>query len=210
MTEPAKRVRRIIKTLRTTYPDVRLALDFSGPLDLLIALILAAQCTDVRVNQVMATLRKKYPKARDWADLDREVLEDEIRSTGFYRNKAKAVQGCTAAIVERFGGKVPEAFEDLLSLPGVGRKTANILRGNAFGQPAIGVDTHVGRLARRLGFSAEDDPDKVEADLTAIVPKNDQIQFCQLIQLHGRTICAARKPKCEECVIADDCPRVGV
>jgi endonuclease-3 len=138
------------------------------------------------------------------------VLEQEIRSTGFYRNKAKSVQGCASALVERFGGNVPETLDELLTLPGVGRKTANILRGNAFGQPAIGVDTHVGRLARRLGFSAEEDPDKVEADLVKVVPAKDQVQFCQLIQLHGRLTCTARKPKCHDCVLAADCPRIGV
>jgi len=208
--ERKKRVTRIVRTLRKTYPDVRLALDYTTPLDLLISLILAAQCTDVRVNQVMAGLRVKYPTARDWAGLDRSVLEEEIRSTGFYRNKARAVQSCTQAIIDRFEGKVPESLDDLVSLPGVGRKTANILRGNAFGQPGIGVDTHVGRLARRLGLSGEEDPDKVEADLTAVVTKRDQIQFCQLIQMHGREVCKARKPKCDECAIGSDCPRVGV
>lgn len=204
------RATKIVRKLAAEYPDVRLALDFEQPLDLLISLILAAQCTDVRVNIVMGSLRKKYTTAAAWAGLDRSVLEDEIRSTGFYRNKAKAIQGCTTALVERYGGKVPDRLEDLLTLPGVGRKTANILLGNAFGQPAIGVDTHVGRLARRLGFSEETDPDKVEADLTAIVPSADQVRFCQLIQQHGRLVCVARKPRCEECVIVDLCPRVGV
>jgi len=204
------RVRKIVRKLDKEYADIRLALDFEKPLDLLISLILAAQCTDVRVNMVMGTLRKKYPTAKAWAELDRTVLEDEIRSTGFYRNKAKAIQGATTVLVERFGGKVPDRLEDLLTLPGVGRKTANILLGNAFGKPAIGVDTHVGRLARRLGLSSETDPDKVEADLAAIVPTADQVRFCQLIQKHGRLVCVARKPRCPECVIVDLCPRVGV
>ncbi len=204
------RVTNIIRTLDGEYPDVRLALEFEEPLDLLISLILAAQCTDVRVNMVMGSLRKKHTTAAAWAGLDRSVLEEEIRSTGFYRNKAKAIQGCTTALVERFDGKVPDRLDDLLTLPGVGRKTANILLGNAFGQPAIGVDTHVGRLARRLGFSQETDPDKVEADLTALVPPEDQVRFCQLIQKHGRLVCVARKPRCTECAIVDWCPRVGV
>ena len=204
------RARKITSSLRKEYPNVRLALDFTTPLDLLIALILAAQCTDERVNRVSAVLFRKYRKAADWASLDRTVLEEEIRSTGFYRNKAKAVQGCTQALVDRFGGEVPEGFEDLLTLPGVGRKTANILRGNAFGQPAIGVDTHVGRLARRLGLSEEKDPDKVEADLAEVVAIGSQVVFCQLVQLHGRATCAARKPKCEACVIEKLCPKVDV
>jgi endonuclease-3 len=211
-TDSARRTRvaKIVRKLASEYPDVRLALEFEGPLDLLISLILAAQCTDARVNVVMGQLRHRYPTAEAWAGLDRSDLEAEIRSTGFYRNKAKAIQGCASALVERFDGRIPDRLEDLLTLPGVGRKTANILRGNAFGQPAIGVDTHVGRLARRLGLSAETDPDKVEADLTAVVRSRDRVRFCQRVQNHGRLVCVARKPRCEACAIADLCPRVGV
>lgn len=211
-TLPARRKRtlEIIKKLRKTYPDVRLALDFQTPLELLIALILAAQCTDERVNRTTPPLFRKYRSAKAWAEADTATLEDEIRSTGFYRQKAKAIQASTSEIVKRFRGKVPETLEDLLSLPGVGRKTANILRGNAFGQPAIGVDTHVGRLAGRLGLSEQTDPDKIEADLCDVVPTQDQVRFCSLIQMHGRLVCNARKPKCMECVLADLCPRVGV
>ena len=208
--ERKKRVTTIVRLLRKSYPDVRLALEFATPLDLLIALILAAQCTDNRVNHVTSVLFRKYRSAKDWAELDRDELEEEIRSTGFYRNKAKAIQACTRMIVDRYGGEVPDRLEDLLKLPGVGRKTANILRGNAFGQPAIGVDTHVGRLARRLALSQEKDADKVEADLTQVVSKASQVQFCQLIQLHGRTTCASRKPKCDACAVEKHCPRVGV
>jgi endonuclease-3 len=208
--ERKKRASQIVRVLRKTYPDARLALDFETALDLLISLILAAQCTDERVNRVTADLFRKYRQAKDWAGLDRTLLEEEIRSTGFYRNKAKSIQGCTQALVERFNGEVPGELDDLLSLPGVGRKTANIVIGNAFGRPAIGVDTHVGRLARRLGLSREKDPDKVEASLVAVVSRQSQVAFCHLIQLHGRAICVSRKPKCDDCVIEKDCPRVGV
>ena len=204
------RVNAIIKILKKTYPDVRLALDFQTPLELLIALILAAQCTDQRVNMVTPALFKKYRKARDWAKADRAVLEEEIRSTGFFHQKANAIQKATSRLVEEFGGKVPEKLEDLLTLPGVGRKTANILRGNAFGQPAIGVDTHVGRVSYRLALTAQKDPDKIESDLVRIVPPADQVKFCSLIQRHGREVCVARKPRCEICVLNDLCPKVGV
>ena len=210
MVERKKRVSKIVRVLRKTYPDARLALDFETALDLLISLILAAQCTDERVNRVTADLFRKYRQAKDWAGLDRTLLEEEIRSTGFYRNKAKSIQGCTQALIERFNGEVPGELDDLLSLPGVGRKTANIVIGNAFGRPAIGVDTHVGRLARRLGLSREKDPDKVEASLVEVVSRQSQVAFCHLIQLHGRAICVSRKPKCDDCVIEKDCPRVGV
>jgi endonuclease-3 len=202
--------RTIITILKKTYPDVRLALDFQTPLQLLIALILAAQCTDQRVNMVTPALFKKYRKAKDWAQADRAELEEEIRSTGFFHQKANAIQKATSTLVERFAGKVPEKLEDLLTLPGVGRKTANILRGNAFGQPAIGVDTHVGRVTYRLGLTAQKDPDKIEFDLVKVVPPADQVKFCSLIQRHGREICVARKPRCEICVLRDLCPKVGV
>jgi endonuclease-3 len=162
------------------------------------------------VNRVTGVLFRKYRTAGDWAQADRAVLEEEILSTGFYRNKAKAIQACTQALVDRFGGRVPGKLEELLTLPGVGRKTANILRGNAFGQPAIGVDTHVGRLARHLGLTKKKDPDKVEADLAQVVAIGSQVVFCQLVQLHGRATCAARKPKCEACVIEKFCPKVDV
>ena len=208
--ERKKRVSKIVRTLKKTYPEARLALDFETPVDLLVALILAAQCTDERVNRVTEDLFRKYRYAGDWAALDRGLLEEEIRSTGFYRNKAKAIQGCTRALVERFDSEVPDRLEDLLSLPGVGRKTANIVIGNVFGRPAIGVDTHVGRLARRLGLSQEKAPDKIEADLVEIVSRQSQVKFCQVIQLHGRATCVSRKPKCDDCVIEKYCPRVGV
>jgi len=208
--EKRKRLLEIIKILDKTYPGVKLALNFKNSLELLIALILAAQCTDERVNRVTATLFKKYRTASDWAKVDRATLEGEIRPTGFYRNKAKAIQECCRQIVERFGGKVPDRLEDLLTLPGVGRKTANILRGNVFGQPAIGVDTHVGRLSQRLGLTAENDPDKIEFGLNPLVPAKDKVRFCHLLQAHGRKICLARRPHCPACPVNYLCPYPAV
>jgi endonuclease-3 len=203
-------VRQWIRRLERVHSDAKLALAFSTPLDLLVALILAAQCTDERVNQVTQSLFKKYRGAADYAKAPEEVLEEEIRSTGFYRNKAKAIRSCCSQLVERFDGKVPEDVEDLVSLPGVGRKTANILIGNAFGRPAIGVDTHVMRLARRMGFSSHNDPDRIEQDLCEIVPRKSWVRFCHLLQFHGRRICLARKPLCDQCPGADICPKIGV
>jgi endonuclease-3 len=204
------RTKSIIRILKKTYPDVRLALDFNSPLELLIALILAAQCTDDRVNKVTPFLFRKYPTAKDWAEADRAVLEQEIHSTGFFRQKAASIQKCTTELVARFGGEVPRKLEDLLTLPGVGRKTANILRGNAFGDPALGVDTHVGRVSFRMGLTRQNDPDKIEADLVELVPKADQVKFCVLLQRHGREICVSRKPRCELCQVAEICPKRGV
>ncbi len=204
--ERTLRVRKIVRVLDRTYPDTKLALNFTTPLELLVALILAAQCTDERVNQVTAALFPKYRRAEDWARIPRATLETEIRSTGFYRNKAKAIQECCTALVERFHGSVPNRLEDLVSLPGVGRKTANIVLGNAFGQPAIGVDTHVGRLAERLALTNQTNPDKIEFDLNPIVPDPLKVQFCHLLQAHGRAVCLARKPDCPGCPINQLCP----
>ncbi len=201
-----RRVQTIIQILDQTYPTTTLALNFTTPLELLIALILAAQCTDARVNQVTATLFKKYRTPEDWTGLIRSTLETEIRTTGFYRNKAKAIQECCQELVNRFGGRVPNKIEDLVSLPGVGRKTANILMGNAFGQPAIGVDTHLGRLAQRLGLTTETNPDKIEIDLNPLVPNRTKVRFCHLLQAHGRAICLARKPDCPACPMNHLCP----
>src|SRR3954469_5938836 len=190
-----KRTKSIIRVLKKTYPDVRLALDFNSPLELLIALILAAQCTDERVNKVTPFLFRKYRTPKDWAESDRAVLEEEIHTTGFFRQKAASIQKGTTHLGERFGGEVPRKLDDLLTLPGVGRKTANVLRGNAFGDPAIGVDTHVGRLSFRLGLTKQTEPDKIEEDLTKIVARADQVKFCLSLQAHGRQICIARKPR---------------
>jgi endonuclease-3 len=213
---PARRSRRQAAPVDTLYerldrahPDAKLALDFTSPLELLIALILAAQCTDAKVNEVTPPLFRRFPNARAFAEVGQEELEEWVRPTGFYRQKAKAVRTCCQQLVERFNGQVPDQLDDLLSLSGVGRKTANILRGNAFGIPGIGVDTHVGRLSQRLGLTTETDPDKIEADLTAIVPPEHQIRFCHLLQYHGRRICFARKPDCPACVASNICPFPG-
>jgi len=199
-----------MRRLEEAHPDAGIALNFHSPLELLVALILAAQCTDERVNQVTASLFQEYRSAEDYAKASQETLEERIRSTGFYRNKARAIIGCCTQLTERFQGRVPERIEDLLSLPGVGRKTGNIVRGCAFGIPAIGVDTHVKRLAGRMGFSAEEDPDRIEEDLCRIVPRDKWVRFCHLLQFHGRRICKARKPLCSSCPGADICPRVGI
>src|SRR5215470_4608454 len=197
---------KIIATLEAEHPDAKLALDFSTPLELLVALILAAQCTDAKVNEVTAGLFKRFRSARDFAEVPQAELEEWVRPTGFYRQKAKALRACCQQLVERFGGEVPRDRDALLTLSGVGRKTANILLGNAFGVAAIGVDTHVGRLAQRLGLSSQADPDKIEADLTAVVPASDQIRFCHLLQYHGRRVCTARHPACPSCVLLLLCP----
>ena len=199
-----------IRRLEEAHGDAKQALDYSSPLELLVALILAAQCADERVNQVTKPLFKKYRGAEAYARAAQETLEEEVRSTGFYRNKAKAIRASCREIVDRFGGNVPEGVEDLVSLPGVGRKTANILIGNAFGRPAIGVDTHVKRLSLRLGFSEQTDPDRIEKDLCQLVPKKSWVRFCHLLQFHGRRICKARKPLCDSCPGEDLCPKIGV
>jgi len=207
---PAKseeRVKKIIARLQRAHPDAKLALNFSSPFELLIALILAAQCTDEKVNAVTGSLLfKKYRAPEDYVRVPTEKLEADIRPTGFYRNKAKAIQRCCQQLIERFAGRVPDNLGDLITLSGVGRKTANIVLGNAFGKSAIGVDTHVMRLSQRLGLTQHGDPDKIEADLTPLVPKKDHVRFCHLLQFHGRRVCVARKPKCHECVVNDLCP----
>jgi endonuclease-3 len=204
--EKTQRVRRIVGILQRTHPGARLALDFTTPLELLIALILAAQFRDVRVNEITPALFKKYRKPEDWARAGRADLEAALRKVTFYRNKTKAIQACCRELVERFGGTVPDRLEDLLTLPGVGRKTANILLGNAFGRPAIGVDRHVARVSQRLGLTSQTDPDKIEAGLTPIVPDEHKVKFCYLLQAHGRTVCLARKPDCPACPLKRLCP----
>ncbi len=200
-----KRVKEIIKILSKEIPDTRIALKFYTPLELLIATILSAQCTDVKVNQVTVDLFKKYRSAKDYAESDLEKLEGEIRPTGFYRNKAKAVQKCCQEVIKRFGGEVPNTLEELVSLPGVGRKTANVILGNAFGIPGIVVDTHVHRVSRRIGLTKNDDPTKIEFDLMEIVPKGKWTYFSNLLVWHGRRTCIARKPLCEACSIRKWC-----
>jgi endonuclease-3 len=185
---------------------VKVALDFGDPLELLIATILSAQCTDARVNMVTPGLFKKYKSAADWARADLKEIEQDIRTCGFYHNKAASIQGATKAIVEEYDGRVPETMEQLVTLPGVGRKTANCVLGNAFGQPAIMCDTHVIRLSRRLRLSENSDPVKLEFDLADIVPKKDWTLFSHLLIFHGRNICFARKPQCTACPVAQCCP----
>ena len=203
----ARRVRTLIARLEAAYPDAALDLRFSNPFELLVALILAAQCTDERVNQLTGQLLfAKYPTPGDVLGVDVAELEQDIRSTGCYRSKAKALRACCRQLVDEFGGRVPEALDELIRLHGVGRKTANILRGNAFGADAIGVDTHVGRLAQRLGLASARDPDKIEAELTERVPRRHWTHLCHLLQAHGRRVCLARKPRCWECPIEHWCP----
>jgi endonuclease-3 len=206
LSQKKRRLKSILRSLNNAYPDTTLALNFSSPLELLIALILAAQCTDERVNEVTAAIFKKYPTAKAWAEAERPVLERDLRSVSFYRNKTKAIQSCCRELVARFGGRVPRGLEELVSLPGVGRKTANVLRGNAFGEPAIGVDRHVGRLSQRMGFTTQSDPDKIEHDLNVLVPDESKVRFCHVMQTHGRVQCLARKPQCPTCPVLSLCP----
>jgi endonuclease-3 len=204
--EAAQRVKKIWPILVKTYPEAKIALRFVNPLELLIATILSAQCTDARVNMVTKDLFRKYKTATDWAGADLKRIEEDIRSTGFFRNKALNIKGACTRIVEQHGGKVPGTMEELLTLPGVGRKTANCVLGDAFGVPGITCDTHVIRLSRRLGLSENSDPVKLEFDLAEIVPKKNWTAFSHLIITHGRRVCMARKPNCPECPIAKYCP----
>jgi endonuclease-3 len=199
------RTHRIVQELGLAHPDARFELDFTTPLELLIALILAAQFRDDRVNQITPPLFARYKTARAWAEADPAELEQELRAVNFYRQKTKAVQRCCAEIVARFGGEVPHDLDDLLTLPHVGRKTANVLRGNAYGDPAIGVDRHVARLSQHIGLTRETDPDDIEADLMAVVRPSDRVRFCHLLQWHGRRVCLARGPMCAVCVIQPLC-----
>lgn len=200
------RIRKILARLEKVHPDARLDLDFTTPLELLTALILAAQARDDWVRQVTPELFKKYRTAQDYAGTPLHELEKDINRINFYRKKARALQNCCRGLVERFGGKVPDDADNLVSLPGIGRKTANIVLGNAFGQQTIGVDTHVMRLSQRLGLTSQTDPDRIEADLTAVVPETQRVRFCHLLQYHGRRICVAKNPKCSDCTIRTLCP----
>jgi endonuclease III len=197
--------RKVTALLLRRYPDPKLALCYSNPLELLIAVILSAQCTDARVNDVTRTLFKKYRTAQDYADAKMSTLEQEIRPTGFYKNKAKNVIGCCKRLVADFGGAVPKSLEGLTTLPGVGRKTANMVLGNGFGLQAIAVDTHVLRVSNRLGLARAKDPDKVEAELLKQVPADKLTAFSNAMILHGRETCTARAPRCHECVLYDVC-----
>ena len=205
-TTPSARIKKILARLEKIHPDARLALDFTHPLELLIALILAAQARDDLVNKITVDLFQTYRNAADYANAPPALLIKQIGKINFYRNKAKSIHKCCKELVERFGGQVPDNLNDLVSLPGVGRKTANIVLGNAFGHQTIGVDTHVMRLSQRLGFTKKTDPDKIEADLTEIVPEKRRVRFCHLMQYHGRRVCVAKKPKCPQCTINGLCP----
>ncbi|MEW6130340.1 MAG: endonuclease III [Acidobacteriota bacterium] len=205
--EEKQRTRKIISLLRKAYPDVKCSLNHANALELLIATILAAQCTDERVNMVTAELFRKYRKAEDYLQVPLAELEQDIRSTGFYRNKAKSIQGACKLLVEEFGGQVPQDFKELLRLPGVARKTANVVMGNAFGVASgVVVDTHVSRLTQLLGLTQNSAPEKIEQDLLELVPKNDWIDFSHLLIYHGRAVCIARRPQCDKCVLEKLCP----
>jgi len=200
------RARQIIRRLEQAYPDATIALRFTTPLELLVATILAAQCTDERVNQVTSTLFRTYRAPGDYARADPATFEGEIRSTGFFRAKTRAVIGMARTLVERHGGEVPRTLEELTALPGVGRKTANVVLGNAFGVPGIAVDTHVFRVSQRLGLAKADDPDRVEVQLAEVVPRPQWSRFCHLLQAHGRRVCRARTPECPVCPVRELCP----
>ena len=209
--EEKKRVGKLIKLLRKEHPEARCSLDHGSPLELLVATILSAQCTDERVNVVTADLFRKYRTWEDYASAPEGELEQDIRPTGFFRNKAKSIRGACRRIGERHGGRVPRTMEELLQLPGVARKTANVVLGNAYGiASGVVVDTHVSRLSARLGLSAEKAPEKIERDLAALVPESDWIDFPHLLIAHGRQTCKARNPECGRCVLASLCPSAGL
>ena len=199
--------RRITKLLKKEYPDATCSLNHTSPLELLIATILSAQCTDERVNLVTADLFRKYRTCADYAGAHPSELEQDIRSTGFFRNKAKAIQGACRLLSAEYGGRVPQTMPELLRLPGVARKTANVVLGNAYGiASGVVVDTHVARLSGRLGLSARQSPEKIEEDLSTLVPEKDWIIFPHLLIAHGRKICKARTPLCAECILEPLCP----
>jgi endonuclease-3 len=201
-----KRLREIAKTLQRTMPSPKMELDHRSPWELLVATILSAQCTDQRVNQITPSLFQRYRQPAELAAANLPELEQLIRSTGFFKNKAKHLVACGKAVTERFGEQVPHTMEELITLPGVGRKTANVLLGNAFGQPSIVVDTHVKRVAKRLGLTRSDNPDLVEQDLQQLVPKSQWTAVSQRLLLHGRYICLARNPQCRTCPLYRHCP----
>ncbi len=208
-TATVRRARRINRELAEIYPDAHCELDFTSPLELLIATILSAQCTDKRVNQVTPVLFARYRSAADYAAADREDIEKIIMSTGFFRAKTTSIIGLGQALCERFSGEVPRKLVDLVTLPGVGRKTANVVLGNAFGVPGITVDTHFGRLARRFGWSQSDDPVKVEQEVGALFPKSEWTMLSHRLIWHGRRVCHARRPACGACGLAALCPAYG-
>ncbi|HBA83701.1 MAG TPA: endonuclease III [Verrucomicrobia bacterium] len=201
-----KRAALILERLRVAYPDAGCELVFGSPLELAVAAILSAQCTDKRVNLVTPALFKKYTTAADWAATPQETLETEIKSTGFFRNKAKNIRALCSELATRFEGQIPDDFDVLITLPGIGRKTANLLIATAFGKPGLIVDTHFKRLSQRLAFTKHEDPDKIEVDLKAIVPEKDWSNWSHCMVFHGRRCCYARKPGCPQCPIRELCP----
>lgn len=202
-----KRTAEVIKRLKKAYPDAHCALNHTNAFELLIATILSAQCTDIRVNIVTANLFRKYRSPQDYLNVSQEELEKDIHSTGFFRNKAKNIQAACKRIIEEFGGEVPHTMEEILTLGGVARKTANVVLGNAFGiASGVVVDTHVSRLSQRLGLTSETTPEKIERDLQELVPRKHWVMFPHWMIFHGRQVCIARKPKCSECVLANICP----
>ena len=203
------RARQIVRALKKAYPDAKCALNFTSPLELLVATILSAQCTDERVNMVTPALFKKYRTARDYAAADTAALEEDVRSTGFYRAKSRSIVGMAKALIDRHGGEVPKDREALTELPGVGLKTANVLLGNAFGEQAVAVDTHVFRVSQRLGLARSDDPDKIHDQLVEVLPKAELTLTTHLLQSHGRRCCAAKKPLCPACPVKSLCPWPG-
>jgi endonuclease III len=206
-----KQTAEVIKRLKKLYPDAHCALNHSNAFELLVATIMSAQCTDDRVNIVTATLFRKYRTPQDYVDVDLEELTQDIKSINFFNNKAKNIQAMAAKIVENFGGEVPQTMGELLTLNGVARKTANVVLGNAFGiASGVVVDTHVSRLSQRLGLTEETTPEKIEKDLAELVPKKDWVMFPHWMIFHGRQVCNARKPKCDECKLNDICPKIGV
>jgi len=201
-----RRALRIAKRLAKAYPDVRTALHFRNPFELLIATILSAQCTDKKVNEVTAVLFRDYATPAALADADPAAIEAIIRPTGFYRQKAKSIQSAARDLAERFGGEVPARLEDLVSLRGVARKTANVVLGNAFGIPGLAVDTHMSRVNRRLGLTKSADPEQIERDLAALLPEREWLRFTNRVIHHGRVCCDAKRPRCEICPLAPECP----
>ncbi len=211
MSEKKTRTDEIIKRLKIEYAEARCALNHTNPFELLVATILSAQCTDERVNIVTETLFRKYRAPQDYLKVEQIELEIDIRSTGFFRNKAKSIQGAAEKIIENFGGEIPQTMDEMLTLNGVARKTANVVLGNAFGiASGVVVDTHVSRLSQRLGLTENVQPEKIEKDLIELVPQKEWIMFPHWLIFHGRKICQARKPKCEICILNDICPKIGV
>ncbi len=210
-TDAKRHAAMIVRLLRREYPEATSALEFRTPLELLVATILSAQCTDKRVNLVTKDLFRKYPSAADYARAPLEELERDIQSTGFYHNKAKSLVACCRALQEKYGGKVPPDIEAMVELPGIGRKTANVVLGTAYGiASGVVVDTHVGRVSQRLGLTPHKDPAKIERDLMDLVPQSEWVNFSHRMIHHGRKVCTARKPRCGDCPLRPPCPQIGV